>query len=326
MVFELAGEEYQLRRSMRGKDLKVEAELKVNGLLVASSEKGVTSTIEERLGMDHKAFFISVFARQKDLNALSTLSAAERKKLVLRMLDVDVLDDVVKDIDKDALEVKKAVQFVNEQLLTSDRRSKREVLSEEINVLNKDMERSKKELDDLNLRAAKMEEELTRAKGQKEWSALKDEEHRGRKEQMVKKKAEVGSLGRSVSDLSMEARVLKERLTSMPELEKSSAEHEELLRKRDKMEEDLRTYERTKAVRADVQRMSKELDAISSDSISKNEQMSPLKRSADGLRTVLRSLEDVDGSMSTSRERSTFLVSEIKRTSKEDRCAQKEKR
>ncbi len=79
MVFELAGEEYQLRRSMRGKDLKVEAELKVNGLLVASSEKGVTSTIEERLGMDHKAFFISVFARQKDLSALSTLSAAERK-------------------------------------------------------------------------------------------------------------------------------------------------------------------------------------------------------------------------------------------------------
>ncbi len=111
------------------------------------------------------------------------------------MLDVDVLDDVVKDIDKDALEVKKAVQFVNEQLLTSDRRSKKEVLSEEMNGLNKDIERSKKELDDLNLQAAKMEEELTRAKGQKEWSALKDEEHRGRKEQMVKKKAEAGSSG-----------------------------------------------------------------------------------------------------------------------------------
>ncbi len=115
----------------------------------------------------------------------------------------------------------------------------------------------------------------------------------------------------------MEARILKERLTSLPELEKSSAEHEELLRKRDRMEEDLRTYERTKAVRVDVERMSRELAGIASDLTSKNEQISPMKRSAEGLRTVLRSLEDVDGSMSMSRERSSFLVSEIKRTNKE---------
>jgi len=106
LEFGLGGDWYRLARSMKGKGLKAEASLQVNGDLVANGEKAVSEAVRSRIGMDHKAFFISVVAKQKELNALADIKPAERKKLVLRMLGVDFLNDVVADVDKDAREAK----------------------------------------------------------------------------------------------------------------------------------------------------------------------------------------------------------------------------
>ena len=120
LVFEIAGDEYKLYRAMRGRSNAVDASLTVNGQLKASGEKAVTQAVERLLGMDYKAFFISVFARQKELNALSVLNPADRKKLVLRMLGVDRLDEVVGAIDRDLNAVKAELETLQRDLVTPE--------------------------------------------------------------------------------------------------------------------------------------------------------------------------------------------------------------
>ncbi|MCK5559156.1 MAG: SMC family ATPase, partial [Thermoplasmata archaeon] len=73
LEFELDGDKYIINRKMVGKNFQTSAEVKINGKSAATSTKSVTELIENRLGMDYQAFYTSVFAKQKELNALSVL-------------------------------------------------------------------------------------------------------------------------------------------------------------------------------------------------------------------------------------------------------------
>ena len=131
LEFDLGEDSYRLARSMKVKSLKTDASLEVNGKLLATGDTEVTSTMVDRLGMDHQAFFVSVFTKQKDLNALANLRPAERKALVLRMLRVDSLDKVIKAIDADANNAKKEAEGVSASLRDADGNDKIRSLKEE---------------------------------------------------------------------------------------------------------------------------------------------------------------------------------------------------
>jgi len=96
--FTYANDEYIVTREMSGKSLSIDASLTINGKAIAHGADEVTKEIEKKLGMDYKSFFISVFARQKDLAALSTLPTNQRRAMIVRMLGIDRLDDIIKEI------------------------------------------------------------------------------------------------------------------------------------------------------------------------------------------------------------------------------------
>ncbi|MHC1709929.1 MAG: AAA family ATPase [Methanomassiliicoccales archaeon] len=131
LEFDLGEDSYRLARSMKVKSLKTDASLEVNGKLLATGDTEVTNSIIDKLGMDHQAFFVSVFTKQKDLNALANLRPAERKALVLRMLRVDSLDKVIKAIDSDANSAKKEAEGVSASLRDADGNDKLGSLKEE---------------------------------------------------------------------------------------------------------------------------------------------------------------------------------------------------
>lgn len=237
LVFELGGVQYQVRRTMRGKNLKADAQLLGNGEVLASSERTVTAQVEKVLGMDHRAFFLSVFARQKELSALSALPPAERKKLIVRMLDLDVLQAVIDNIKKDERDEKKALQFVNEQLLTAEGRPKREVLEAERASLEEDLKALHGQLDDANRDVERLEEELEKAKGQKEWVDLKEKEFRQRDTRLSEKRSELKGLNERREATEREIATLKGRLANLPELEARSEEYESLRIAKESMEE-----------------------------------------------------------------------------------------
>ncbi len=158
LEFDLEGDSYLLERTMRGRGLSMRASLSVNDHLEAEGDRAVTQAIIARMGMDHKAFLISVYAKQKDLDSLSTLRPHERKRLVLRLLDVDVLDRVVSDIDGDARELSNELKGLETSLrdegggLTSDRlKDERSEVAERLRGLGSTIADAEKGLEGLDL-------------------------------------------------------------------------------------------------------------------------------------------------------------------------------
>ena len=101
LEFEIGGDRYEVTRIMSGKSLAPDAHVKVNGMVAASSADGSTKFLEKKIGMDADSFFISLVAKQKELNALSTKTPGERKKSMLRMLKIDAIEDAIKKVRQD---------------------------------------------------------------------------------------------------------------------------------------------------------------------------------------------------------------------------------
>ena len=122
---------YRVVREMGGKNLTMKAELRTKDMVLAEGDRIVKEKVEQLLGMDHKSFFTSVFARQKELNALQSVAAGERKKVVLRMLRIDGIDAVLTDIRSDKRTNQAKIEGAQGTLLTEDGREKEKVLAEE---------------------------------------------------------------------------------------------------------------------------------------------------------------------------------------------------
>jgi len=101
LEFIFEDDQYRIVREMTGKNLNASATVTVNGNIAASGAETVSKFVQKKLDMDFKSFFTSIFAKQKELNALSTMNVSERRPLILKMLGIDALDEVVKEIRSD---------------------------------------------------------------------------------------------------------------------------------------------------------------------------------------------------------------------------------
>ncbi len=84
---------YHVVREMSGKNLSASGSATVNGKLVVNGAEGLSKFIQKKLGMDWKSFYTSIFAKQKELNTLSSMNPSERRQLILRMLGINAVDD-----------------------------------------------------------------------------------------------------------------------------------------------------------------------------------------------------------------------------------------
>ena len=130
LEFELEGDRYTVVREMTGKNLVPKASLILNGRLITSNADDVTAVLADTIGMDYQAFFTSVFARQKELNALSIMKAAERKKLVLRMLGIERIEKSIQTIREDKRGKEKRIEGIKAATVDKEGRKKIDVLTE----------------------------------------------------------------------------------------------------------------------------------------------------------------------------------------------------
>jgi exonuclease SbcC len=107
-VFEHAGEQFEVRRSLKGKGHAPEAELYGGGLLLASGTTEVDAEIRRLLHMDLHVFRSSVYAEQKQLDAFSSLRPGERKEMALRLLGIKPVDDARTAARRDAKAAKES--------------------------------------------------------------------------------------------------------------------------------------------------------------------------------------------------------------------------
>ncbi len=164
-------------REMRGKNFTSQATATVNGKVAATSTESVTRFIRKKLGMDFKSFFTSIFARQKELNTLSSMNASERRPLILRMLGIDSLDEIIKEIRSDKKTKESYIERLNEDLTDKNGNDKKVIFEHDL----KNKEKEKKELEKIieneekkikKLKEGKIETEKKYKNSKKEYEKL----------------------------------------------------------------------------------------------------------------------------------------------------------
>ncbi|TFG56654.1 MAG: SMC family ATPase [Methanomassiliicoccus sp.] len=292
LEFELGGDGYHLVRSMRGKEMRVDASLEVNGELVAKGDRAVTEAVTTRLGMDHRAFFISVFAKQKDLNALANIKPAERKKLVLRMLGVDFLNDVVTSVDRDARSAKNQAEQL--QLLLKDQqgRDKEKLLREDISAHQAELEKIK--VKEVAMTGEKLQAAALVSESRALWE---NEEGRYRLDVALERRLTglrvgLGSRREHLARLQREIDELRKLSSSLPGLELQEKEYQKVRAETERMNLLREGHLRKQRLEEDIGNARKERDDLETEKEQTAQGLSRLPDVEGRLSTVETSLEE----------------------------------
>lgn len=93
LAFEHGGQQYEVRRSLIGRNSTPEAELFVGELILAAGTTEVDAEVQRLLHMDLQVFRASAFAEQKQLDAFSDVTPGKRKEMALRLLGIRPVDE-----------------------------------------------------------------------------------------------------------------------------------------------------------------------------------------------------------------------------------------
>ncbi len=153
LQFELDGDDYEVVREMRGKNLAATASVKVNsGVAVmpgANSALEATEFLSKKIGMDLQPFVTSIVAMQKELDAISNLGGAKRRELVLRMLRIDAIDEAIGKARSDKRDKRKELEIRGSYLQdTEEIKRKIGEVGEAIKAGDAELDRFKKDADD----------------------------------------------------------------------------------------------------------------------------------------------------------------------------------
>lgn len=127
LEFIFGEDNYKVTREITGKNLTSSASIMRNGSLIATGSDIVSTYIQKKLGMDYKSFYTSIFAKQKELNALSTMKSSERRPLILKMLGINSLDQIITDIRSDSKQISQIIQQ-NEDEIKDENGISKEIL------------------------------------------------------------------------------------------------------------------------------------------------------------------------------------------------------
>ena len=116
--FEFDNIEYKVIREFRGKTLSANAKLYKNAELITTGAKEVTTSIINLTKMSKDAFVHTLFASQKELTSLSNSKPEERKKMIRKLLGLEKIDFVEKELIEKSRELKREIGAFAEVLLS----------------------------------------------------------------------------------------------------------------------------------------------------------------------------------------------------------------
>jgi DNA repair protein SbcC/Rad50 len=173
--FEFDTIEYKVIREFRGKTLSANAKLYKNTELITTGAKEVTTSIVNLTKMSKDAFMHTLFASQKELTSLSNSKPEERKKMIRKLLGLEKIDFVEKELIEKSRELKREIGAFAEVLLSAEDISvKKEHIVEYTNqseVLQKDISTRTTLLDSSKTQEQSIKQELelyTKTKEQKQ--------------------------------------------------------------------------------------------------------------------------------------------------------------
>lgn len=160
LAFDLDGDTYFVSRKMTGKNYQTSANMSINNKPAATSTRSVTALVENSLGMDYQAFYTSVFAKQKELNAMSILDASKRKKLILRMLNIDSIEKAIISARTDKRDINSRLSEVRSRLYEEDGTPKTKTAMRQIKEHETKVNNISEVIKQMELQKEKMEKEI----------------------------------------------------------------------------------------------------------------------------------------------------------------------
>lgn len=271
LEFEIEGILYKVAREFRGKAMSANAKFYKNGELTTSGAKEVTSAIVRLTKMSKDAFMHTLFASQKELTSLSTLKPEERKKMIRKLLGLEKIDFVEKELVEKSRELKREIEAFREVLLGEEEiklkqeqikgnEAAKEALSKEVLSKTQELEHIKlreqnikKELEFLaktKEQKQKLFSELELAKNSKSSEILNQVKLSAELHQLEHKQEELGKL----EPLKAEYAALQEQLKEQDKLKEFHLKREGILK------EQAQLTEQWKKSKSDINTLEKECD------------------------------------------------------------------
>lgn len=181
LEFEFESVLYKVAREFRGKAMSANAKFYKNGSLTTTGAKEVTNAIVKLTKMSKDAFMHTLFASQKELTSLSTLKNEDRKKMIRKLLGLEKIDFVEKELVEKSRELKREIDAFAEVLLGEEEiKLKQEQIKGSVavkEVLAKEVLSKSEELEHIKSREQHIKKELeifakTKEQKQKVFSEL----------------------------------------------------------------------------------------------------------------------------------------------------------
>ncbi|WP_297442080.1 SMC family ATPase [Sulfurimonas sp.] len=144
LCFEFEGLLYRIVREFRGKSLSANAKLYKNEELITSGAKEVTASIIQLTKMSRDAFMHTLFASQKELTSLSTLKNEDRKKMIRKLLGLQKIDFIEKELVEKSRELKREIAAFNEILLSEDDTNSKKTALKKLKANKKELQENEK--------------------------------------------------------------------------------------------------------------------------------------------------------------------------------------
>lgn len=287
LVFELGGNTYEVFRIISGKS--TDARVKVNGLITASSTQAVTQFLEKKLGMDYDSFYTSIVAKQQELNALSDKSPAERKKSMLKMLKIDLLEEAIKRVREDRRNKEKILEYMKKSLKDI------EELERERENKKKDLEEYQFRKDEKEKRVAELEKKLRemeeRRRREKE-KAVKFNELEKRRKLLEERKNMKETL---LMQKTEEKQRLMEKSSEYEKLRSAVIQYDKVSKKKEEMESDRKRYYERENLMREISILQKEMEKIEKEIVELNKKLAEEEKYRKDFESIKAEIEKIDG-------------------------------
>ena len=206
---------YHVVREMSGKNLLASGSATINGKIAVNGAEVLSKFIQKKLGMDWKSFYTSIFAKQKELNTLSSMNPSERRQLILRMLGINAVDEVISEIRSDGKEKKNRIESLASELVDEQGQNKIIQLKQEIQNQQKKQRERLLRIEQQKKHHQRIQEELSKTRKDCETKKLSYEKLYATSEQLEGKKSKFEKKQRLENDIRALEKTIRERTENL---------------------------------------------------------------------------------------------------------------
>jgi exonuclease SbcC len=206
---------------MSGKNLSASGSATVNGKMAVNGAEVLSRFIQKKLGMDWKSFYTSIFAKQKELNTLSSMSPSERRQLILRMLGINAVDEILSQIRSDIKEKKNLIDNLAGDLVDEHGQNKILLFKQEIEHQQKKQQERFLHLEEQKKHHQKIQENLLKIKKDCEAQKISYEKLLSTSGKLEENKSKFEKKQRFENDIKLMEKTIHERRRTLEKIKEN---------------------------------------------------------------------------------------------------------